>query len=121
MVGLVKLLGIAILALGIIFILKPEQMKKWLRFWIAENHLYMGGLLNILIGIILVIAAPRCDLPWVIAIFSVLSFTKGVAIFILGRQKMTVFAEKYAKKPVKALRRYTVLALVFGVLLIWAA
>jgi len=121
MVGLVKLIGIAVLALGIIFLLKPDQMKKWLRFWIAENHLYLGGLLNILIGIIFVIAAPRCDLPWIIAIFSILSFTKGIAIFILGRQKMTAFAEKYAKKPVKLLRRYTVLALAFGVLLIWSA
>ena len=34
---------------------------------------------------------------------------------------MTAFAEKYAKKPVKLLRRYTVLALAFGVLLIWSA
>lgn len=121
MVILVKSIGMAVLALGIIFFLKPEKIKQWLRFWIAENHLYLGGLLNVLIGIVFLIAASRCEIPWVVVIFGLLSLGKGILLFILGREKITTFAEKYDKRPIKDLRGYSILAAILGILLIWSA
>ncbi|MCF7908638.1 MAG: hypothetical protein K9L86_07210 [Candidatus Omnitrophica bacterium] len=121
MVGLVKLVGMAVFALGVIFFLKPDQIKKWLNFWMQENHLYMGGLLSILVGIVFLIAAARCSIPWIIVVFSIMSLIKGVALFALGSKKVIAFAEKFTKRPPKALRRFAILSLAFGVLLIYAA
>src|SRR3989338_11083129 len=97
MVGLVKLVGMVIPAWGVIFLMKPDQIKKTLRFWIEENHLYLGALLNILIGIIFLITAPRCDITWIVVIFGILSLVKGLLLFILGRPKIVSLLEELIK------------------------
>ena len=121
MVGLVKLVGMVILAWGVIFLMKPDQIKKTLRFWIEENHLYLGALLNILIGIIFLITAPRCDITWIVVIFGILSLVKGLLLFILGRPKIVSLLEELIKKPAKTLRGLAMLSCILGIILIWAA
>ncbi len=121
MVGLVKLIGMVILAAGVVSLMKPDLIKKAIRFWMAENHLYMGALLSILIGIIFLIAASRCVITWIVVIFGVLSMAKGLLLFILGRPKIISLLEDFIKKPAKTLRGLAMIACVLGIILIWAA
>jgi len=121
MVGLVKLAGTAVFALGVIFLIKPDQIKKWLHFWMDESHLYMGGLLNVLLGIVFLLAAFKCRIPWLVILFGAISLLKGILLFIFGRQKILPILEKYNRQRPKALRRLAILALVFGYLTIYAA
>lgn|GEM_PF-2157724 len=121
MVGLVKLIGVAVFAMGVIFLMKPDQIKKWLKFWMEADHLYMGSLLSILIGIVFLIAAVRCNIAWVVIVFGIISLIKGLLLFIIGRSKITAKAEEFIKKPAKSLRGFAVLACVFGIVLILAA
>ena len=121
MVGLVKLIGMVILAAGVVSLMKPDLIKKAIRFWMAENHLYMGALLSILIGIIFLIAASRCVITWIVVIFGVLSMVKGLLLFILGRPKIISLLEDFIKKPAKTLRGLAMIACVLGIILIWAA
>jgi len=121
MVGLVKLIGMVILAAGVVSLMKPDLIKKAIRFWMAENQLYMGALLSILIGIIFLIAASRCVITWIVVIFGVLSMVKGLLLFILGRPKIISLLEDFIKKPAKTLRGLAMIACVLGIILIWAA
>ena len=90
-------------------------------FWIEENHLYLGGLLNVLLGIVFLLAAFKCRIPWLVVLFGAVSLVKGVLLFVLGRQKVVSWAEKLAKRPSKTLRSFAIMALIFGFLLIQAA
>ncbi len=121
MVGLIRLLGAAMVAIGAIYLVKPSTMKKWLNFWAKENRLQMAAVLNLVIGIIFLAAASKCAVPWIIVIFGILSLAKGILLFVLGKKKMLSMIEGFAKKPIKALRIYALLALSLGFLLIYSA
>jgi uncharacterized protein YjeT (DUF2065 family) len=118
---LAKLLGIAMVILGAVYLAKPATMKKYLHFWAKGNRLYLGGALNIFIAIILLSAAPRCVVPWVIFVFGIVSLVKGGWLFIAGPKKAIILAHKFEKKPLRSLRIYSVLTLVLGILLVYSA
>jgi len=121
MVGVVKLVGMFMLVFGAIYMAKPTIMKDWLNFWKKGKRMHMGGAINILIGIIFLSSASRCDIPWIVIIVGLISLAKGIAIFVLGPAKMIAKAEGFLKKPPKILRNFSVIALALGILLIYAA
>lgn len=121
MVALVKLVGILVVVMGAIYFVKPDVVKKVMHFWMKDNRLYLAGVLNVLVGIIFLLSASVCLIPWIVVIFGVLSLIKGILAFALGPKKVASFADQIVKKPVKTLRVFAVIALAIGVLLIYAA
>ena len=121
MVGLVKLMGIVMVAAGAIFLVKPASMKKAINFWLKDDRLYLGGVLNLLLGIIFLSIAPQCAMPWFIILLGLLSLAKGLLVFILKRKQLVSILEGVAKRPTKALRIRAVTLLILGTLLIYSA
>jgi len=121
MVGLVKLMGIVMVALGAIYLVKPATMKKYIHFWLKGKRIYFGGILNLLIGIIFLAAASQCILSWFVTILGILSLIKGILIFAFGLKKITAMAEGLTKRSVKILRIFAFIALVAGIVLIYSA
>ena len=121
MVGIVKLMGVVMVVFSTIYLVKPAGMKKAMNYMLKEKRLYLGGVLSILIGIIFITAAADCDIPWLIVLMGILALVKGLAIFILGREKIILLAESLMKKPPKALRSLVVVKLALGILIISAA
>lgn len=121
MVALVKLVGIVMVAAGVVYLVKPAIMERVMHFWVRGKRAYLGGVLSILVGIIFLFAASRCTLPWVVFVMGVLSLIKGVLAFALGPKKIAPLAEKFAKGSVTTLRVMAIIALSLGVLLIYSA
>lgn len=84
MVILVRLLGILVAGFGVIYLLNPNIIKPYMAFWIVGKRLYMGAILSLLIGIILLLAASQCAVTWFVALFGILGIIKGVVLFVLG-------------------------------------
>ncbi len=121
MIMLVKLLGIVIVILTVTFIVKPEIMKQYMAFWKDKKKLYMGGGISILLGILLLLAAPQCTLPLVVTIVGIWAVVKGILIFALGPQKMISWMDTLSGKPVGILRLLVSISLAIGILLIYSA
>jgi len=120
MVGIVKFLGIFMVAMGTVYLVKPATMKKYLRFWMKGKRIYWGGLLSIAAAIIFFLAASKCTMSWFIILIGIISLIKGILILILGPKKFETFSEGILKSPTKNLRAMALFVLILGVLLIYS-
>lgn len=121
MVMLVKFLGTIIVVFGVVYLLNPNIIKPYIAFWKRGKRLYMGGALSLLIGIILLLAAPQCRINWFIAAFGILALIKGVALLVIKQEKAVSMINWWAERPVGFLRGHALFALAVGALLIYCA
>ena len=121
MVILVKLLGIVLVVFGVVYLLNPNIMKQYIAFWKKGKRLYAGAAASLLIGIILLLAASQCAVSWFVTAFGILALIKGIVLFVLKPEKVMPMMEWWLQKPVAFLRGHAIIAIVIGVLLIYAA
>lgn len=121
MTALVKLIGIVILVVGVIYFVKPAVMKQLIDYISKEPKLKIGGILGILIGIIFLRAASRCSVSWIVFLFGLFAIVKGVLTFVLEKKKVMSILDWFAKKPLEAVRKLALIYIALGVALIYAA
>ncbi len=121
MVIAVRLIGIMIAAMGLTLALSPKGAKQAFDFFSQGKRIYWVGILRILFGIIFLLAASVCRWPEIIRVLGVLFIIAGSFIFILGIRKIKLVLEWWSKKPPLLLRFLTLLAVFFGVLIVYAA
>ena len=118
---LVKLLGIVIMAFGVIYLISPDVTKKYMTFWTKGKRIYAGGSLSFLIGIILLLAASQCRVAWYVALIGIVSLIKGIALVALGPEKCSAKIDWWTAKPPAVLRLLGLFALALGALLIYSS
>ncbi|MGB2706141.1 MAG: hypothetical protein WBC74_04740 [Candidatus Omnitrophota bacterium] len=121
MVLLVRLLGIAIVFMGILFSIKQNALRDYILFWKNEKRLKVGGVLALLFGAIFLMAAPQCRIVWLIVVFGIWSVIKGVLLLILSPKKMYAYFDWWQGKSILFVRLIGIVAIVFGALLIYSA
>lgn len=120
MEGIVKLFGIVMVVVGVIYFVKPSAMKKLADYFVQKKRLKVGGVVAIVIGIIFLLAASQCTIPLVVTLFGILSLAKGILIFALGQQKIKSMVDTLTKKPPKTIRGYGLIEIALGVMLIYS-
>ncbi len=120
MVTAVRILGVVIVAMGVISLLNPRILKQSMTFMGQGKRFYAVGVLRLLIGGMLLYTASQCRLPEVIIILGILVLTSGIAVFALG-EKMKSMINWFNKKPLLFLRFVGLIPLAFGALLLYSA
>lgn len=120
MVILVKLIGIVIAAMGGVFLLNPKLCKQYATFWEQGRRLSLGGILAILIGVILLLAASEARLVGVITALGILSLLKGILILAFGQEKAKAMLKWWQGRPLSVLRLAALIVIAFGALLIYS-
>ncbi|MBN3038072.1 MAG: hypothetical protein JW869_01485 [Candidatus Omnitrophica bacterium] len=121
MVALVKLLGILILAAGVVFFVRQDLMKKSWSLAVKKNNLYVCAVISILFGIVMLLAASRCQVRWYVILMGIIALLKGIGIIVLGPDKMKDRIKWLSSRSAGILRLFAISALVIGGLLIYAA
>ena len=121
MVILVKLFAIAIVVLGVIFLLSPKALKQYLSFWTKRKNFYLAGILSILFSVVFLLAASQCKLAVVLIIMGILSLIKGIWLFVIGPKGMVAMGNWWLERDTKVLRLIAPFILAFGILLIYSA
>ena len=120
MIALVKLIGIVMVILGAIYLVRPAMMKHVMRFWTKGKRPYLGGVINLIIGIIFLSVASQCVLPWFLGLVGIISIVKGVVILILGPKKVINYIKQLDKGSARTLRIMAILVLAIGILILYA-
>lgn len=120
MVGLVKLAGIFIVVMGVLYLIKPAAMQQFAKYWMQGNRLYMAGVLNILFSMVFFGAASKCSWPIVINIMGGISLIKGVIAFVSGPKKLGPIIDELMKGSSRVLRLLAIIVLGLGILVIYA-
>ncbi len=120
MLILVKLIGIVIVVMGITFLLSPKKLKHFMAFLGQGKRLYGVGILRLLFGVILLLAASQCRLVGVILTLGILILIGGILIFVLGLERVKSMLNWWNKRSPLILRLMGLIALALGALLLYS-
>jgi hypothetical protein len=120
MLILAQLIGATAVIMGITFLASLTTLKGFIQFWQGGERLYLAGLIRILIGIFLVMAAAQCKIPLAVSLLGCLCLVGGMIIFIVGMERFKAMLHWWDTTPPHILRLITIIPIGIGLLLLYA-
>jgi len=117
----IKVIGIIFIVISIAYLLKPDIMKWLMEFFKQGRRMYIAALIRFALAVVFLLAARECSVTWLIAAFGILFFISGLLVFILGTERVRAYINWWQKQSLLLLRLMALIALAFGVLIIYAA
>ena len=117
----VKIVGILIVFIGIVYLLKPGVLKKLMEFIKKGRRIYFAGILRFALAIIFLLGASECYQKWIIATFGILFMLSGLLIFTLGPERIRNILEWYQKQSLLIFRVIAVIVLACGAVIVYSA
>jgi len=117
----VKIIGIVIVLVAILYLLKPGVMKWLIEFFKRGKRIYLAGLMRFALAIVFLLAARECDITWAIASLGVLFLIGGLLIFMIGHKRLMSILDWWQKRSDMSLRLIALIALAVGATIIYAA
>lgn len=118
---LVKILGIVLIALAILFLIRPKTIKQLLEFFMEGKIIYFGGVIRLIIGVFFLLAASECKFPTIMIVLGILMLASGILIFLLGLERSRSFVRVVSEKSELVHRVLALAPLIIGILLVYAA
>jgi len=118
---IVKVIGIVIILLAVLFLLKPDIMKHILKFFKYGKRIYLAGLVRLILAVVFLLAAYDCKIRWVIAALGILFLISALAIFMIGSEKLRPMLDWFQNKSSLFLRVMAVIIMAIGALIIYSA
>jgi small-conductance mechanosensitive channel len=120
MLILVRLIGIFVVGAGVIFLLSPKTMRRFMVFCVKGKRLYIGCIFRILIGIIFLSAASQSRIAWVIVTLGILALIGGLTFFILGLERIRSMLRWWHVRSLLVLRLVALIPIAIGVLILYS-
>ncbi len=121
MATIIKIIGILIILMAILYFIRPDVMKWLLEFAKNGKRIYFAALIRFALAIVFLLGAQNCRFPKIIAAFGILFIISGLLIFIIGAEKIRTMLEWYLKQSALFLRILALIALAIGALIIYFA
>jgi len=116
---LVSLAGLAVAGIGLLGVVAPASLKRFLSSWRAMTTLPVTLAVRILFGCIFVFAAPDCRLPAVVRLIGFLEFGGAALLLGLGARRLERFVEWWLQRPSAFVRYWCLGATALGIILIY--
>ena len=120
MLILVKLIGIVMVAMGIIFLVSPTTMRQFMLLCEKGKRVYMMGVLRILFGVIFLLTASQSRIVGVTVTLGILFIIAGVTIFILRLDRIKTMLKWYYGRPLLVLRLIALIVIALGALILYS-
>jgi uncharacterized protein YjeT (DUF2065 family) len=117
----IKILGLVIAAIGIVYIIKPNVMNRIIEFFKKGKRLYIAAPVRLALAVVFLLGARECRYFWVIFAFGILLLISGILVLVLGPKKLTPMLEWWLKQPTLLLRLIALIAVAFGIVIIISA
>lgn len=111
--------SLLIVAFGVWGLLSPSAMIGLVRRFMTPVGFYFAAALRVLMGVVLVFAAPTSQVPQAISIVGVVVIIAGVAMPVIGLRRIEGMVDWWAEQDVALIRWQAAFALVFGAWLIF--
>lgn len=117
----IKIVGLVIAAVGIVYIIKPNVMNRIIEFFKKGKRLYIAAPVRLTFAVVFLLGARECKYFWVIFAFGILFLISGMLVLVLGPKKLTPMLEWWLKQPTLLLRLMAFIAVAIGVVIIISA
>ena len=121
MAALVAVLGALIAAIGATGVVSPASLLRFVKsVWRQPMGLYLAVGIRLVLGVILILAAPSCRFPEAVRIIGVVSIVAAVLIPFIGFERISSLIRWGESRSLTALRVWCLVAIAFGVFLVYA-
>lgn len=117
----VKIIGIIIVLVGILYLIRPDVLKYLMELFKKGKRIYLAGLIRLALAIVFLLAARECDITWVIVTFGILFLVGGLLIFMVGHKRLMSILDWFQKRSDLFLRLWALIALAIGAVIIYSA
>ena len=117
----IKIIGIIIAFVAILYLLKPDVMEWLMQFFKQGKRIYFAGLIRFALAIVFLLAATKCNKPKVIGAFGILFIISGLLVFIIPLEKIKAYIGWWQKQSSLLLRVIALIALAIGAVIIYSA
>ena len=73
----IRLVGVICVAVGILYMLRPDVTKRLMEFFKKGSRMYLAGVMRLALAVVFLIGADRCRHKWVIVGFGILFLISG--------------------------------------------
>ena len=115
----VKLIGAFILALSMLFVARPEWVRKMIVFLKPGKRIYWKGGLRLVAGAVLLAGSPQTSQPTIVIMLGSIFLMSGALFFVLGPGKIRSLLTWWEDCSPLALRLFSLMSAVVGALLIY--
>ncbi|MGE4285002.1 MAG: hypothetical protein AB7F23_00125 [Phycisphaerae bacterium] len=120
LIHVVWLSGLFVFLIGLISLLKPVFLKKMVGICRKPLFLQVAGALKIVLGIMYLIAASACKLPWLIVAIGILVAGGTILFFALGKEKIDNYLSWVSLRALWVCRSWGLVAMAIGALIVYA-
>lgn len=117
----VLLIGALICAISLFLILRPAQLPGLLDRVFGSRWLYAAALVRLLLGAALIAAAPGVAFPGAVELCGWLFVLGGLGLVVIPAPLLRRIADWFSALSLLATRLWLILALSFGLFLVYAA
>ena len=121
MVVAIKIVGIMCIVIGILYVLKPDVLKRLVEFFKKGRRMYLAGLIRFALAVLFLIGAGDCREKWVIVGFGIIFLLSGLFVFTLGPGRLRGMLEWFQRQPALLVRFIGVIALAIGAGIVYSA
>lgn len=118
---IIKSIGIIIAIIGVVFVTMPVLMTKFVEWAKVGKRVYIGGVVRIVFGGLLIWASPVATTMWIPLVLGIIMVIAGILIFVVGVERVHSLLNWWESRSEDSRRGVAVVAAIIGVLLIYSA
>jgi len=78
---IIKIVGVLIILISILYLAKPDIIKKLMQFFKKDYRVYLIALVRFVLAVIFLLAATQCHHPRIVTAFGILFLISGLLFF----------------------------------------
>jgi len=117
----IQIIGIVIVAIGVVYMLKPSVVKGVFEFFKKGNRLYIAAPIRLGLGVVFLLGARECKQFWVIMAIGILLLISGILVLVMGPRKLVPILEWFQGQSEFLQRVVALIVLAVGVIIIISA
>ena len=119
MVSAASLIGLLIVAFGIVGLVTPGQLLGAVQYFVTPVGLYLAAAVRIIFGIVFLGVAPRTRTPTTLRVFGLLVLLNGILTLFIGLPRARGVLAWWSAQGPTVTRFYAGLVLVIGVFVVY--
>ncbi len=121
MQAVIAIIGMLIVVEGILFMINPMLMRKFIDFFLQGKLIYIAGVVRVVLAVIFLVFANQCVHSWIIIIFGVAFLIGAIFIFAVNIDKLKNMLRWWKLQKDYLIRSVGLIASVLGLLIVYGA
>ncbi len=117
----IRLVGLICVAVGILYMLRPDVPKRLMEFFKKGSRMYLAGMIRFALAVVFLVGAEHCRRKWVIVGFGIVFLISGLLVFMLGAKRLRVMIDWLQRRPALLHRCLGLVAGVVGAAICYGA